>query len=487
MTNNSTSSMQNNLTEIEKETIHRKRLLAQERDNYYDINTYVINNDLRNLLEDHNVSTKTANQTLATTIGTLVNAFLDDLCSVYDRPVHIALNQNASKSDNKHFTSLMNNINIDYEFNSNIKKMKLHNTIITKIGYNKYTNKIYLDNSLNEGNTRVWTFINDYYDWEVIAYEIPYNDDIYWSVFDRVRKEQYILGIAESEPSFNRSKSTKRVTGKDAIYFLIGDNKNFAIPNYNPYVIYRNKKQSEFWGYGFNELISFAKSLNLLLSVTNRDTITETLRYAVANFKPKGNNPIKAGASNPIYPSNNAMSSSKDPKIDITSADLYNKDISEWMKTIFTIISNLLKIQNPFAREVGTNMSGIALLIRNQPKIDTWFKDVAKVKKSDIELITNICKANNIYDKKNHISPSAFEKITIEYQKPSIVTDEVAAYELYKKQVTDGNTSPLQWIIDHNKGISKDKAQEMINNNLLLFNELYPKQEENNPTLSPSK
>jgi hypothetical protein len=123
------------------------------------------------------------------------------------------------------------------------------------------------------------------------------------------------------------------------------------------------------------------------------------------------------------------------------------------------------------------------MAIRNQPILNQWSKDIQILRAYDRELIRTIIEVNNFHkgvQNKNgmaqktgfEIDPKIMEELTIEYQRPRVITDEKAEYELEKLKWEDGVSSPILYVMQKHPELTKEKAKEFVEENIDDWNKL---------------
>jgi hypothetical protein len=463
---------------ITTETLQEKRYNAIMRTEYYNANNFVIKQRIIANLKKYQLDMADINRIKPFTMDQFTNNFLKKICNVYNNAPIVLLNEKIPEVISKRITHLLNEVNINSVFKSNLKKMKLHNTIINNIHYSKITDKVSIDNNLNIGNTIIKSLFPDKYDFELLAYVTTNEKNIRgWVVWDRKLKETYILRNSNPNPPFFKDKKTLRFGDSNSNeYEKIEENSDYTIPDFDPFIIYRQETHSDFWGNGFDHIIDLINIIGALLTITTDDTIQESIRLLILNFEPKGTKgekgQLKPGLRHPLIPKNNTPGISSDPKADIISADLYNDEIISLIDKLAEITGSLSNISNPIKENIKNNLSGIALKLKNLPLKRDWEDDRTTIKQYDLELIEKIIKVNNYYRPKEKIPIEYLEFLSIHYMQPNDDTTEKEIYEYNRMKWKDGTDNPVNFLQTLNPRLTEEKAKEQILNNIKIIKEL---------------
>ena len=456
---------QTNYELIKIEDYRRQREQAQYRDAFYEGDNHIIHTILKKDLAKYGISQEKINNTQLYGLDKFIKAFEQKISNVYDTAPLIKLDKGTAK-ENELLGELLESVNINNVFNSNLEKIKLHNTIINQIKRID-TGQIYIDNRLNIGNT--FLYGNDY-NWQVLMYETLIDNELYWYVFDKELKEHYFVISDSDTPPNIVHKNTKRIDGT----IILIDN-DITAPAYNPFVIYRYDLQNDFWGNGNDALVDLIRLVNVLLTVTGGDNIRETLRVLYSNMNVSGTkndvNRYETTMGSMLMPADNTLDRNvRDLKIQVTQATLYNTEVLQFIEAITTQVSMLHNIDNPIKEQLESNLSGIALQLKKEPLMRDWQRDITRMKFYDTQLIGQLIKINNIYNK-GKISEN--KKVLIDYQTPKIVMDEAGDWELWKSKILENVVTPIDYLMKQNPELTYEQCLDKYNENKLLNEQLF--------------
>jgi len=456
---------QTNYELIKIEDYRRQREQAQYRDAFYEGDNHIIHTILKKDLAKYGISQEKINNTQLYGLDKFIKAFEQKISNVYDTAPLIKLDKGTAK-ENELLSELLESVNINNVFNSNLEKIKLHNTIINQIKRID-TGQIYIDNRLNIGNT--FLYGNDY-NWQVLMYETLIDNELYWYVFDKELKEHYFVISDSDTPPNIVHKNTKRIDGT----IILIDN-DITAPAYNPFVIYRYDLQNDFWGNGNDALVDLIRLVNVLLTVTGGDNIRETLRVLYSNMNVSGKkndvNRYETTMGSMLMPADNTLDRNvRDLKIQVTQATLYNTEVLQFIEAIITQVSMLHNIDNPIKEQLESNLSGIALQLKKEPLMRDWQRDITRMKFYDTQLIGQLIKINNIYNK-GKISEN--KKVLIDYQTPKIVMDEAGDWELWKSKILENVATPIDYLMKQNPELTYEQCLDKYNENKLLNEQLF--------------
>ena len=448
----------------------------------------VLRGDLKKHMEDNDI-----NNVIPTTLDEFVPSFLDQICNVYDTPPVFKFDDKLKGKDRDimNFTKLMEEVKIHQVLQQNNKKMRLHNCILDYVKYNPELDIIFIENDYTIGTCKVFTYPSYRYEPKAVAFE-TYNekDEKIWIVWDRKDKNTIEHYITDEEPSFDADTGLVTVDRRP-----VGKNKDFTGPAYWPWTVYRYEEHnSEFWGNGMDWLINLSRVINLMLTVTGDDAIQQNLRLLILNFTPIGtetedeypeknqssNKRIKSGMRHPIFAKENnnpgASKNSTTPHGEVVSGDLNLDAMVQFVRDLSDMAASLHGVDSTLKKEIESSLSGIAMAIKNQPKMIQWSKDIQTLRPFDRKLIKSIIEVNNYYrtteDTTKKIDLAILDYLTIDYQRPRVVTDEKAEYELEKMKWGDGVSSPILWVKRHHPEMDDKQAEEYVRNNLSKWNEL---------------
>lgn len=477
-----------NVGKIAAESRNAKAYKANLRSDFLEEDNYVITQVLKRDMMKH-MANEDVEACIPVTYDSFVNKFLEKICNVYDTAPVFKFSKKVNDAQKERFSALMQEVRINQIMQGNNLKMRLHNCILNFVRYNADLNRVYIENDYTIGTSKVFTFPTYQYEARVITYETytARNDKI-WVVWDRIRKEHY---YCTSEPEEN--PDTGEITAEDKKP-IIG-NKDMISPNYWPWVIYRYREHNgDFWGNGMDWLINLCRVINLMLTITNDDAFQQNLRILIMNFEPIGtmtedeypentaskNKRLKVGMKYPVFPKESKTYGAKDgEKADakIVQAELFLDSIVDFVQNLTEMAGAMHGVDSAIKRDIESSLSGIALAIRNQPLLSQWSKDIEIMRPFDRQLIKTIIEVNNyhraiqnkdgIAQKTNmEIDPAILDEMTIEYQRPHVITDEKAEYELERMKWEDGTSSPVHYVMKRYPDMDEDAAQEFIQKNL---------------------
>ncbi len=482
-----------NYAKIQRASLQNQRKMAQFRDFFRDQDNHVITEILKKDLTKY-VDNGDISRMKHITVDFFVSAFLKKLCNVYDTPPLFKFTDPDSQ-DAVRMNELMSEVRLNQVMAENLEKMRLHNTILTHVKYNEDLDKIYLDNNYNVGNTYVQEHETDGLEWQALAYEyITEHQKIIWVAWDRERGEHYYLETKKELPHFDQEA---RFMDRK---WPIPGNDGFAAPNYGgnytmPWTVFRYENHNnQFWGNGMDSLVELVRSMNMLLTVVNDDTIQETIRLLILNFNPTGSvgdhGQLKTGLRHPLFVES-GIGQQDSPSGQIVSADLYNAEVFDLVQNLGDVVARLHNVDSPIKTELEQNLSGIALKLKTEPLIRQWGHDINIMRYADMDMLRKLVMVNNYHRPNNQISESLLDDLAIDYMEPKVVSDEQADYELERMKWEDGTSSPVLFVRKMNPEFDDDQAKEYIQNNLADLNELtglgsipvFPGTDENNLNL----
>ncbi len=463
-------------TQIRGANAEENKSLAFLREIFYTEDNFAIKQILKNDLLKYMDGADIQRMKLIT-LDYFIPTFLKKICNVYDT-------QPLFKTDNgmvqdERFTDLMEEVDITSKFGTIFERMRYNNTVIPQVKYNEKLDKIFIDTRLNEYNTTVIPMMDYELEWGIIAYKMTAystkKSDCYY-VWDRELNEMYYSFISNnSKLEFDLNKETQRASGDIT---PIGDNEDIMAPEYDngmPFTTYRYKDcYMDFWGNGMDSLVELVRSINILLTICNDDTIQESIRLLILNFNPTGvegeSGQLKTGLRHPLFVEEGY--SDIDPEGNIVSADLYNDDIIKLIESLTDSLSSLHNVDNIIKKNLSQNLSGVSLRLKNEPLLRQWAHDINKVRKSDMELIKDVVAVNNYHRPNNQVDNSVLDNLELEYQEPQVVTDVKEEYELERLKWDDGTSSPLLYVMRKNPEFTEEEARDYLKKNLSDFGEL---------------
>ena len=471
---------------------------AQLRDLFLDMDSGVITSVLKSDLSKY-MDTKDINNMRIISLDQYVEVFMQNLLHVYDSTPAVTFSQEAEEKldddgnpvipeeskDMTRFRALLQEVNITEVFRTNLIQARLHNTTLCEVKYNKTRKKMFVQTGFNVGNSWVKPFDGFWTDWEVFAYEkITDEDEHIWVVWDRIDEdttEVYLFTTKEAVwPNFSATDPKNHLT--NGVKTPLPGNEGLTYPPSEdsdmdaPIITYRYNKHTDFWGNGMDSLIEIVRSVNVLLSVANDDTIQETIRLLVLNFHPTGSKgekaQIKGGIRHPIVSSDNAPGQDNDPKMQLLQAELFNDDIIKFVETLLDMISNMFEIDNPIVSDVAATLSGIALRLRAEPLMQHWREDIGRVTKPDRELLEALINVNNLNRSDNKIDPKILDLVVIDYVEPNVVKDEAGEFALEIQKWPLGLSNPILWVQRQNPEMTEAVARAFILKNKTVTDEL---------------
>ena len=494
----SQQALSGHIAQVTHDDLDIRKTKAELRDLFLDMDSGVITSVLKSDLSKY-MDVKDINNMRIISLDQYVEVFMQNLLHVYDSQPAVTFTQEATEEldddgnpaipeeseDQTRFRALLEEVNITEVFRTNLIQARLHNTTLCEVKYNKTRKKMFVQTGFNIGNSWVSPFDDFWTDWEVFAYEKITADDTHvWVVWDRIDEdttEVYLFTTKESVwPNFSATDKNKHLTNGDKT--PLPGNEDFVYPKAegsdmdSPIITYRYNKHTDFWGNGMDSLIEIVRSVNVLLSVANDDTIQETIRLLVLNFHPTGSTgekaQIKGGIRNPITAGNPAPGQDNDPKMQLLQAELFNDDIIKFVETLLDMISNMFEIDNPIVSDVKETLSGIALRLRAEPLMQHWREDIGRVMKPDMELLEALINVNNLNRPKNQIDVKILDSIFLDYVEPNVVKDEEGEFALEVKKWPLGLSNPVLWAQRQNREMSAIEAKAWILKNKQVTSEL---------------
>lgn len=426
----------------------------------------VLKADLRKYVDNGDIS-----RMKAIVLDELIPSFLKKICNVYDTAPIFKFEKGTDKKDIEKFDTLRKEVMLNRIMPETLERSRFHNTIISFIRYYKPLDKLYVENSWHAGSCRVETY--EGYDSEMkkFSYVQYFGKDqyrIYWELLegDEVRTLHYKVKLGENgeEPE-----------NVEEMRMPIGDNEDLEGPPYWPFVVYRYSERGKgFWGNAMDSLVELVRAINILLTVTNDDTIQETIRILLLNFTPSGTEgdkgQLKTGLRHPLFADNELSQDKMDGKI--LKAELYNEEVMKLIEGLWSVVANTHNVGNVLKPDFKQSVSGLALRLQNEPLLRDWAHDINIVTPLDMELVQKLVEVNNYHRKDKQVKPEILKDMFIEYQEPNLVTDEKEEYEIEKLKWVDGTSSPLLYVMRKNPEMTEDEAREYIEKNLKDLDDL---------------
>ena len=411
------------------------------------------------------------------TLDFFVPAFLEKISNIYDTPP-LFKNEEGTVIDDERFSKLMNEVGFITKMSQTAKLMKFNNTALSHVKYNERLDKVFIDTRLQEHNCSIRPYDDFPHEWEMVAYKVgsDIKEKDKYIVWDRELGQMYCTYVGENKGIEFTNDAQYRVKG---VVRPVGDNLDLLAPEYvfgMPFTIYRNSDlTSSFWGNGMDAMIELVRSINVLLTITNDDTIQESIRLLILNFSPSGvegeKGQMKAGLRHPLFVEEGFADT--DPKGQIVSADLYNDDVIKLIYAMVYALSSLHNVDNVLKQNLNQSLAGISLRLKNEPLLRQWSADINKVQQQDIELIKHIVSVNNYHRPDNKIDEKIIETLVVEYQEPQVVTDIKEEYDLEKMKWEDGTSSPVLYVMRKNPEMSEAEAKDYIAKNLEDMSEVF--------------
>lgn len=457
-----------NYAKIQQEDYQKRLERAAMRDFFLERDHAQMENYLRQDLQKYYSDSGDIVKKLLVTLDEFIPAFLDKICVVYDQPPLIDIEQEEDPRNRKALKALLDEVGISQVFSDNLVKMKLHNTILAHVKYNEPLDRIYVENGYNVGTAKVWELPTFHLEAKVVAYPVILNNQGRWIVWDRLQKLHYWM---TNEPKWDEESG-----------LVIGDkygfnsDKSLDAPDYWPWVIYRYRRHNDFWGNGMDSIIVLNRVINVLLTVVSDDSVRQTIRILILGFNPNGTpdgkGRIKTGMEHPIYPGGSYTGASEHAS-EILQATLVNEEIIHLVEDLSGLVASLHNVDNFIRRQLQQDLSGIAIRLKNEPLMRAWANDIMILRKYDLELVRNLVQVHNYHRPAKAIKESILESLTIDYQRPQVITDEKADFELEVEKWRNGVSNPVDYILNQNPEMTEKQARDYIRNNLKEFNDLF--------------
>lgn len=479
-----------NKTVLSFQSLEEKRNDAALLDWFYSKNRGVIHSQLKDDLDNY-IDGGDISRMILISLDEFIAAFMNSLLHVYDSSPVVKWteaeldeegNQKEEPDDLTKFRALLDEVDWVQAARDSLTQCRLHNTSLSEVKYNDDVDEVFIDTGYNIGNSWVVTYPGYFKQWQIFAYEIKRDGNkSTWIVWDKEGSdgpENYLFVTNSPIPKFDPDKTARLVNGNK---LSLPGNKDLKAPNYGgdqsaPIVTYRFDKQDGFWGNSMNFLTDLERTVNVLLTVTNDDTVQETIRLLILNFDPVGTEGqdgyIKGGLRHPIVAANAAPGSEIDPKGTVVSADLYNEAIMQFIGELMDITANMFEVDNPIRNDIEQSLSGIALKIRAEPMIRNWSQDITKVRKPDKAIFKALIDVNNLNRSDNLIDVKILEQITVDYVEPTVVTNEAEEDEAERKRWKDGTSNPILWVMRKNPEFTETDARDFIKQNKTITTEL---------------
>ncbi len=308
-----------NYSLIEKNQLADLQKRASIRDFFLEQDSVHIQGKLKEDLGKYYSDAKDLDDMKLITLDYFIPSFMDKICSVYNTPPIIKFENEGQ--DQERLEALFDEVDIKHLMADNMIKMKMHNTIMVHCKWVEDIDRLVVE-QYNAGTSLVYELPEHFYDPMIVAY--PYitddNKQMY-IVWDRIRGLHYFMADAPVYDPVSRDILGEKFSfGEEVSDMFVGD--------YFPWVTMRYRRQDSFWGNGMDSLIELIRSINLLLTVLQDDTIREAIRLLIMGFEPTGTKDIKGkiktGLRNPIF-SASAFTGDSTAPTQILSADMYTE------------------------------------------------------------------------------------------------------------------------------------------------------------------
>jgi len=460
-----------NYAEVMNENLELQQKKAALRDDFLEQDNFVIRQQLYSDLKLYYKDQTDAQDSkmLYVTIDEFVSAFMSKWCAVYDKPPIIRLNE-VDEKDSERFNDLMSEVGIADVLAGNLIRMKLHNTILNHVMYNKHIDQVYVENNFNVNTARVWEMQALFTEPKIVAYPTVTNNQVTWVIWERPlsgKKGQHYF--TSEEPKFDELSQTI-ISSK----IPIPGNNDTGSPDYWPWVVYRFRRHNSFWGHGNDALVQLARVVNVLLTVCNDDTVRETIRILILPSQATGTENtgggLKTGLRHPITFGASLGQDTADPQI--LQAKLYNQEILDYIERLGGIVGSLHNVNEFLQTKLKQDLAGIAIRLRDEPLMRSWDNDIMVVRGRDLELVKTIVQVHNSHRHDNVINEKALETLTIDYREPRVVSDEKADWELEIAKWEKGISNPIAYVRKQNPEMDDEQARKFIQGNLKITSEL---------------
>lgn len=405
------------------------------------------------------------------TLDFFVKGFMQKLCNVYDYAPVITFDDGVPEKQEKRFRDLIHEVRINSFFDENFMRMRLHNTVVANVRYHAGLDRIYLQ-TWHAGNMGVSCVPGFVYEAEILYYFTGFEDNIpVYAVWDKENKEHYywvgdinIEDIKKSRGEWHKNK------------LPIPGNEDYVAPDYDPFVIYRYKTDGKFWGSGMDSIIELIRTINVLFTVCNDDTVQETIRLLILNFEPAGTDgesgQIKTGMRHPIMSRGGIPGESEKPDGKIISANLFNDQVISLIQALTEIISSTYGIESILKTTLIDQLSGVAIRLRNEPIMKQWAKDKQILSYMDRDLIKALVNVHNYHRADKKIDQGIFDKMTVHYRDPQLMLITKDNLEVAEIEWKYGISSPVDFLIDRNPELTRDEALERIIRNTAEYKKI---------------
>jgi len=409
----------------------------------------------------------------------LIPSFLRQICNVYDVPPVYKWEEEGSEDKADALRAFWNDLGIATYFQENCEMMRFNNVSISLVKWNEALKRTHIDGTFHAGNSIIESFPGFVFEAKKLTYFRGVDPDKWAFVWELLELNED--GTAKTNHyKYKLDKGGK--IPKVPVYIAINpDNAegDLSGPDYWPVVVHRySERGATFWGNAMDSLVELVRAINVLFSVCNDDTIRQSIRILIFNFRPVGSEDddgnIEAGMENPIMPEGGI--GKNDMKGEILEAKLFNKEVIGFVEALFGIVSNTHNIGSLLKQDLKEALSGLALRLKNEPLLRDWAHDINIVRQPDMRLLSTLVRVDNYHRKGDKAEGALDQKLAdsvqVDYQEPNLVTDDQSEYELEKLKWPDGTSSPVLWVMARNPEFTEDQAKEWIQNNINDYEEL---------------
>lgn len=461
----------NTLLQWEKNSINPKEVKAKAklRNVFLDMNNTVIRQVLVNDLLYYYDNVR---KLRLFTFDYFVRGFLERICQTHRSPIYFKISD-VEETEKKKFIDLMNKVGIHPFLAEMDLRVRLHNTVIVKVSYNKSTEEITLNYTFDPSNCEVITFDGYTNEPKIIIRPHIDNGEKKWYVWDREVMAEYVL---KEEP-----KIVDGMITNERVY-------DFKEISYWPFVVYQYKPSCiDFWGSGYDSLVTFSRFMNFTYTYMNDDNIKNTMRMLMLNFIPQGtpSNPysliagsddlpdnqvtteIKLGMDNPVY---GEVFTDRDAKAELIYGDLNGSQLIEIVEKLGEQLSTMHGIGNILKDESLEEVASVAMKLKMENTLKNWKNEIQIYRQYDRNLIEKIVEVHNA-EFTDSISDAVIDGLNIDYAQPTLVSDSKADHELAKMQWEDNISTKIDHIIRLNPELTEEDAKELLRRNKELNQE----------------
>jgi len=420
-----------------------------------------------------------AEKTKLVLMDELIPSFFRKICNVYDVTPIYKWADDEQKDQKDDLKAFWKDLGMPVFLQENFEMCRFNNISIPLVKWSEQLKRVHIDGTLHAGNCIVEPFEDFVFQAKKLTYFRGEEDDRWAFVWNLIQMNED--GSAETE--HYKYKIEKNGKIPESPKFIPVNDKNAATdlsgPPYWPVNVYRySERGATFWGNAMDSLVELVRAINILFTVCNDDSIRQTIRLLIMNFRPEGvdndEGKLETGMENPNFPESELGKS--DMKAEILEAKLFNEDIIEFVESLFGIISNTHNIGSLLKQDMMEAMSGIALRLKNEPLLRDWAHDINIIRYPDLQLHKTLVRVHNYHtkgDKKeNEFDQALADTVQLDYQEPTLVTDDDEEYTLEQKKWKDGTSSPILWVMAKNPEFTEDEAKDFLKKNTEDYEEL---------------